>query len=153
LDDGFVLQDESGRLDAVYGQPVNVGDIVEAELDANEVAGPEGKSFIIYTAKELKILTPCRDEFFIRRSDPNWKKMVIDTHKRELMGMRAVIVKKIREFFWGRGFDEAETPLMVRFPGMEPHLDPFKTSLTGQPREGKKAETEEMYLITSPNTP
>jgi elongation factor P--(R)-beta-lysine ligase len=150
LDDGFVLQDESGRLDAVYGEPVNAGDIVEARILCDKVNGPEGKILMVYLASEVKVLACCRDEFFIRKSDPNWKKMVIDTHKRELMARRAQIVKRIREFFQARGFMEAETPEVVRLPGMEPHLDPFKTTLTGQPVEGRAALKEDVYLITSP---
>jgi len=150
LDDGFVLQDESGRMDLVYGEAVNVGDIVEARLSVKEVKGPEGKSFFVYPADELNVMAPCRDDFFIRKTDPNWKKTVIDIRRRDLMARRAAIVRKIREFFWERGFEEAETPLMVRRPGMEPHLDPFKTVLTGQPSEGRAAPTEGMYLITSP---
>ena len=66
------------------------------------------------------------------------------------MARRAAIVRKIREFFWEKGFEEAETPTMVRLPGMEPYLDPFKTVLTGQPSEGRAAAAEDMYLITSP---
>ena len=150
MDDGFVLQDESGRMDAVSGQAVNVGDILEAQIDAKQVSGTDGKFFLIYSVKDLKVLAACREEYFIKKSDQNWKKMVIDTHRRELMRVRAEITKKIREFFWERGFMEAETPEMVRRPGMEPHLDPFKTTLTGQPAGGEKAATEEMYLITSP---
>ena len=150
LDDGFVLQDQSGRVDIVYGGVVNAGDIVEIRLLPEEKIGMENMAFLVFHARELRVLAPCREEFFIRGSDPNWKKMIIDTHRREVTQMRARMVEKIREFFRGKGFIETETPEMVRLPGMEPHLDPFKTVFTGQPSEGGNAAREDMYLVTSP---
>lgn len=51
----------------------------------------------------------------------------------------------IRAFFKARGFREVETPLLVRHPGMEPHLEVFQTELLTA--RGRRAEG---FLITSP---
>src|SRR5207244_3681495 len=55
------------------------------------------------------------------------------------------VVDGVRAFFKSRRFNEVETPLLVRHPGMEPHLEPFETALVtarGQRRQG--------FLTTSP---
>ncbi|MBI5152391.1 EF-P lysine aminoacylase GenX [Candidatus Peregrinibacteria bacterium] len=78
----------------------------------------------------LRRAEPCGDGFETKSS-----KLVV----------RAKIIRAIREFFWSRGFIETDTPCMVRCPGMEPHLNPFKTRL----KEERGMECD-MYLITSP---
>jgi len=182
LDDGFVLQDESGRIEInnyelrINNEPAGskellrnvscnarvgrartlacgscvVGDIVEIELKAERefIKGQEAKT--VYSVKSLNILVECQSDFYIRREDPNYLKMVIDLRLKELMVERAKILKGIRDFFWGKGFLEVETPELVRLPGMEPHLDVFQTTFTGLPLEGEPAENEKMFLITSP---
>lgn len=60
---------------------------------------------------------------------PNWKRWATDPEYRRRMETRAAIIAGIRDFFASRGFLEAETPTLVAHPGMEPHLDPFRTSL------------------------
>jgi len=54
-------------------------------------------------------------------------------------------MESIRDFFALEGFVEIETPLLVRAPGMESNLSPFKTTLADH--RGKKFDG---YLITSP---
>lgn len=76
---------------------------------------------------------------------PNWKKIKLDPALRHRLEKRAVIVAAIRAFFGSRGFLEAETPVMVRRPGMEPNLDVFATDLRRE--DGSR---EPAYLITSP---
>jgi len=61
------------------------------------------------------------------------------------MEQRSEIVFGIRNFFRGRGFFEAETPVMVASPDMEPHLSPFATEL--QRNDGQSLAA---HLITSP---
>jgi elongation factor P--(R)-beta-lysine ligase len=59
--------------------------------------------------------------------------------------IREVVVDATRGFFKRQGFHEVETPLFVRHPGMEPHLDAFATTwhtATGAEHVG--------YLTTSP---
>jgi lysyl-tRNA synthetase class 2 len=53
---------------------------------------------------------------------------------------RSDLLRKIREFFWDRGFVEIEAPILVPSPGLELHLDAFAL-------EEKRANR---YLITSP---
>ena len=55
------------------------------------------------------------------------------------------MVDGIRRFFKSRGFVEVETPLLVAHPGMEPHLEVFKTELVTA--SGRRADG---YLTTSP---
>lgn len=57
--------------------------------------------------------------------------------RRRVMSVRRKAFQRIRQFFDGRDFEEVQTPLLVRSPGMEPHINPFKTT-TGE------------YLPTSP---
>lgn len=156
LDDGFVLQDESGRMDIIGDElkvekaAWNVGNVVEVELKAERrfIKGQETK--IVYIAKSLHVLAKCSSDFYIRREDPNYLKMVIDLRLKEFMKERSKILKGIRDFFWGKDFLEVETPELVKLPGMEPHLDVFKTTFTGLPMQGEAPKSEDMHLITSP---
>lgn len=58
----------------------------------------------------------------------------------DLLRQRARIVRALRAFFDEHDFVEIEAPVVVRSPGMEPHLDAFELR-TDQPRR---------YLHTSP---
>jgi len=158
LDDGFVLQDESGRVDLYFDEEVNVGDIVEVKVgfEDNEVGGGSGaltpgelRTPGVFQDKpsvlEICVLVPCTADFFIRKSDPNYKKMVVDRLVGEKFLEREKIVDSIRDFFKERKFNEVDTPQMVRLPGMEPYLDVFKTEFIDM-----EGEEERMFLITSP---
>jgi elongation factor P--(R)-beta-lysine ligase len=59
--------------------------------------------------------------------------------------LRARVYDSIRQFFRSQGFLEVETPLLVRNPGMEPHLEVFQTEL----RAGRRG-SQTGYLTTSP---
>jgi lysyl-tRNA synthetase class 2 len=61
------------------------------------------------------------------------------------MAARSAIIAGIRAFFASRGFQEAETPTIVAHPGMEPHLDPFRTALARH-----DGATFDAGLVTSP---
>lgn len=54
---------------------------------------------------------------------------------------RNLILQEIRNFFTNQNFLEVETPIMVKTPGMEPHLTPFQTKFTND---------EKLYLNHSP---
>jgi lysyl-tRNA synthetase class 2 len=74
------------------------------------------------------------------------KKMSLKKEKgrQEKFLLRAKIISLIRDFFCKEKFLEVETPSLVKFPGMEPHIDPIKVKL---PIMGGRREA---YLITSP---
>lgn len=151
LDEGIVLQDESGRMDVLLS-PVSctVGDIVEIDLKG-EQRMVKGKGTVpFYLAKKCHVLTPCQSDFYIRREDPNYLRMVIDLRLKEFLKERARAVRGIREFFWAKDFTEVETPELVRLPGMEPYLDVFRTVFTGLPLQGEPPKKEDLFLITSP---
>jgi len=145
LDDGFVLQDHSGRVDIVYTLGVNVGDIVETKIQKLKKTNNEGKEVESFVARGVNVLAPCVSEYFIRKEDDNYKKIVIDKFLQEKMDKRIEILEGIRNFFRERKFVEIETPLLVKLPGMEPYLDPFKTQFITQ-----AGSQSDMFLITSP---
>jgi elongation factor P--(R)-beta-lysine ligase len=74
-----------------------------------------------------------------------WERYKTDEGYRRNIETRAKIMEAIRDFFASEGFVEIEAPLLVRSPGMEPNLSPFKTAVTDH--VGKKFDG---YLITSP---
>jgi elongation factor P--(R)-beta-lysine ligase len=165
LDDGFVLQNEAGRYDIAYEGEVNVGDILEVEVSrATAEATAEGAGEILTGAtsddlrtstsdgtSDVRVVVACEDDFFIRKGDPNFKKMVIDHQFLVRMKERAKIIEEAREFFKERDFLEVETPSLVKLPGMEPYLDVFKTRFEPEGhKEGGSVGAEDMYLITSP---
>lgn len=67
--------------------------------------------------------------------------------KSNLAGLRAQILSKVRHFFESRGFVEIQTPVMVKNPGLEPHLLYFETQFNPSMGGGQK---ETWYLPTSP---
>jgi len=74
-----------------------------------------------------------------------WKQLKEDAHLRENLVKRAKIVAAVRAFFDARGYLEADTPLLVAKPGMEPHLEPFETEVSDPFGNANRA-----FLITSP---
>lgn len=58
---------------------------------------------------------------------------------------RTRIIKIVRAFFDNMDFLEVDTPLIVRYPGMEPYLNPFKIELYDV-----YGNVHDAYLITSP---
>jgi lysyl-tRNA synthetase class 2 len=74
-----------------------------------------------------------------------WKRLKEDAHLRENLVKRAKIVAAVRAFFDARGYLEADTPLLVAKPGMEPHLEPFETKVFDPLGNAYRG-----FLITSP---
>ncbi|MCA9374282.1 EF-P lysine aminoacylase GenX [Candidatus Peregrinibacteria bacterium] len=140
LDDGFVVQDQSGRLDVRWEEKVRVGDIVEVRIEKVVEGGEQ-----IFVGKEMEVLVPCNDDFFIPPTDANYRRTVIDRTLMNVMEQRVEVLDGIREYFKKEEFLEVETPEVVRLPGMEPYLDVFGTEFVDM-----KGESEEMFLITSP---
>ncbi|MBV8778250.1 MAG: EF-P lysine aminoacylase GenX [Alphaproteobacteria bacterium] len=66
--------------------------------------------------------------------------------RRANLAARGRILQAVRAFFTERGFIEVETPALQVSPGLEPHLQAFRTTLT-DPRDGG---AHPRYLHTSP---
>jgi lysyl-tRNA synthetase class 2 len=62
------------------------------------------------------------------------------SQKKDMIRLRAALIKGIRSFFDRQGFLEVDTPILVRCPGMEPQITAFETTFEAQTR----------YLHTSP---
>lgn len=150
LDGGFVLQDESGRMNIAHGVQNNVGDIVEVLLSGDKKVDEDVPVTVSYVAKDFCVLAPCVDEFYVGPSSENYRKVMIDLALKEKFLLRQKLLKGLREFFWDRGFVETETPELVRLPGMEPYLDVFETAFQPVAHEGLAPQKEQMFLITSP---
>lgn len=151
LDDGFVLQDESGRLDVKWDLPVRVGDIIEVLIETQSFI-IEGKTIFYFQGIDMKVLAPCFSDFFIRRNDPNYLQIIVDLHRKERFVQRVYLLRFIRAFFEKRGFLEMDTPELVKLPGMEPYLDVFKTEFVPHNSGNNTSfqSAQPMYLITSP---
>ncbi len=59
-----------------------------------------------------------------------------------LLCARFEIEKQIRRFLWSKNFTEVRTPLLVKCPGMEPHIRPIEVS--------NPHSTRKTFLPTSP---
>jgi lysyl-tRNA synthetase class 2 len=80
-----------------------------------------------------------------RITDPTWRRVREGRQPIEPLLARERVVDGIRAFFKARGFNEVETPLLVRHPGMEPHLEVFESELTTAGGRRERA-----FLTTSP---
>lgn len=63
----------------------------------------------------------------------------------ELVALRSKTFAAIRRFFVDQGFLELDAPALVAYPGQEPYLTPFETTLTDARGRSSKA-----FLHTSP---
>lgn len=70
------------------------------------------------------------------KNTKNWQKGVTNPTRVKLIKQKAALLQATRTFFIQKKFTEVSTPLLNSIPGMEPFLDPIKTS--------------EGWLITSP---
>jgi len=66
----------------------------------------------------------------------------------ETLRLRAQLLRRVREFFDGRGFLEVETPLLSADTVIDRHLDPFAVTLDGPSAPG--AAPRQLWLQTSP---
>src|SRR5688572_29952107 len=80
----------------------------------------------------------------------NWMRLAHDSAFRTRMEKRSQILAEMRAFFRSHDFLEVETPTIVALPGMEPHLDPFRTSVTRSAGNGQPERHFDAHLITSP---
>jgi len=75
----------------------------------------------------------------------NWKKIKQNLDLKEQFLVREKVIDGIRDFFKSNNFHEVETPMMVKYPGTEPFLEVFETSLKWA--DGKK---QQAFMLTSP---
>lgn len=101
--------------------PCQVGDIVEVNVEKSMVS-------------EIKVLVPCSGE------NPFWESSFSVEKARRWQQLNAYF----RSFFSQQDFIEITTPTLVESPGLEPHLDAFKTQF----QMGSQEITT--YLPTSP---
>ncbi len=83
---------------------------------------PQEGDWIEISGLEVHVLTPNRSEGKTLR----WTHHVLDPRRVRGTQVRAQTEAGIREFFGQQGFLETRTPLLVRSPGMEPHIRPFR---------------------------
>jgi len=70
------------------------------------------------------------------------------TTSRANLALRAQLLRRMRQFFDGRGFLEVETPLLSADTVVDRHLDPLPVTLFDDPREPAVGRT--LWLQTSP---
>lgn len=58
-----------------------------------------------------------------------WQELKNNPRLKKIFDERNMITKSVREFFWQRGFVEAETPIALRLVGQEPYLNPVPARL------------------------
>jgi lysyl-tRNA synthetase class 2 len=104
---------------------IDVGDIVE-------VVGiwmpPD------FAADRVRVLAPCQGDSVVPPSEARTRNL----------RTRSRILSALRKGMEARGYAEVETPLLVRCPGMEPHLTAFETDYLAD------GERRRLYLPTSP---
>jgi lysyl-tRNA synthetase class 2 len=133
---GFTLSDAGGQIRCRAEAPPPLGAIVEAEGRLLES---------VFEVSAWRMLAPWLPAPDVPGDPPNWRRAAFDADRRETLLMRSAAVRAIREFFWGNGFVEVETPTLVALPGMEPYLNPFQTELVLE-----NGDRHPAFLITSP---
>ncbi len=153
-DSGYTLctiQDQSGEIIVEYQQnrKLTLGDLILAAItkednnNNNNKENSNDKEDKKFSLTELQVIQKCQ----LKDLDNNkifnryWK----DKNQRNKLIYRQQIIGSIRKFFTQNEFLEVETPLLVKSPGLEPHLNAFKTTyydLQGKPTD--------YYLPTSP---
>ena len=119
------------------GKYLNVGDIVEVTLTKREG---------IFQSEKVRRLVPTQTDWqTLRLETANWKRAAILSEQKWLLEKRSHLIQQIRSFFLDRGFLEIDAPTLVRYPGQEPHLEPFVTAY----RESS-GRNMPLYLQTSP---
>jgi lysyl-tRNA synthetase class 2 len=134
--EGWVLRDASGSVPLRFVPKVNppspesAGDLCEIEGEFLEGG---------FEAARLCRLAP--GSASVRPGGPNACLWNLD---RGIFRERRLFKDALRRFFLEQDFEEVESPILVRAPGQEPYLDPFRTRLEAEGR------AEDRFLITSP---
>ncbi len=122
----WVIANEQDRVRvpiSASSQGIQVGDLIETN--------PEGSC--------LRLLT---QNTTVERTF-RWTETILHPRRRQAMKIREQMEAEIRNFFLFQGFLETRTPLLVRCPGMEPHIHPFQI-------EKSQHSDHRWYLPTSP---
>ncbi|MDO8499125.1 MAG: EF-P lysine aminoacylase EpmA [bacterium] len=75
----------------------------------------------------------------------NWIDLKNNHRLHKILSERAVIIRLVREWFWGFNFTEMDTPVALKLPGQEPHLNPIPVTL-----HDPNGQAVNFYLQTSP---
>ncbi len=62
----------------------------------------------------------------------------------ELLFAWSDFLEKVRQFFRSKGYIEVSTPILQRYPNLDPHIEPLRVNLT------IKGQAKEYWLHTSP---
>ena len=119
------LRDDSGEVVVHFESPPGVdcvGDIVEVD---GEWVAPT------FHVRDFRLLAP-----------GTAASTGIDL---EILELRSKVLSGIRAYFSAEGFLEVETPLLLKCPGMEPHLTAFETRFADP-----DGPVRDLYLPTSP---
>ena len=74
-----------------------------------------------------------------------WQDLKNNPRLMEIYKKRIEIIRLIHEFFWSGDFKEVETPIVVRYPGQEPYLNPIPVLF-----HDSYGKENKFYLQTSP---
>ncbi len=80
-----------------------------------------------------------------------WRERVLDPRRQHALKIRREVLRNTRSFFEELGYVEVQTPLLVRSPGMEPHIKPFQvTSYSKADNPDLMPPSLPIFLPTSP---
>ena len=137
------VRDQSGRIQC-YAQKNVLGDeqfLVFTHLDLGDFVGAKGALFTTKTGEITiklssftilaKALRPLPGKWHgLEDTEIRYRQRYLDLISnpdvKDVMLKRSAIIREIREFFYGRGYVEVETPMMQAIPGGAA-AQPFKT--------------------------
>jgi lysyl-tRNA synthetase class 2 len=142
----FRLRDESGTLEVELEPGAKLppeGALVQvtgtAATDPTSPPAAASSSLVLRASRiELLGVPALRSGERAEWADASWP-----ARHRELVA-RDALLRTLRGWFREQGFLEVETPMLMRAPGQEPHLVPFKTAF-----HGSRPPTP-LWLATSP---
>jgi lysyl-tRNA synthetase class 2 len=164
------IKDQSGRMQ-VYAQKQALGDEqfdIFTHLDLGDFLGVKGTMFTTKTGEiSVKLASFVILAKALRPPPEKWHGLV-DTEIRyrqryldlmandrvkEVFLRRSAIVREIRNFFYGRGFIEVETPMMQNIPGGAAASACSSAAWTGYSRLAKTSVTRASRASTIRSSP
>lgn len=109
ISEGFItLISQAGKIKLPLSNkdliPCKIGDIVE------------------YNYGSVKVLTPFRKT----TTQLKWTERVLNPDRIKALEVRRKVNDGIKEFFESKGFIDVKTPTLVKSPGMETHIKPYR---------------------------